>query len=129
MSFNNHMAGHRRGRPNWMDADFYPMQDAVKDIRLDSVTPVLVDIGGGKGHNVMEFKKKFPSLPGRLVVQDLPNTIQRVTSTHQGIEFLPHDFFTPQPIKGFPCEKSLASLTDRLTGFRSTLLLSSLHPA
>ncbi|KAL9627693.1 MAG: hypothetical protein Q9204_006395 [Flavoplaca sp. TL-2023a] len=100
MSFNNYMAGHRRGRPNWMDADFYPVQEAVKDIKLDSETPVLVDIGGGKGHDVMEFKKKFPSLPGRLIVQDLPNTIQRVASTHQGIEFLPHDFFTPQPIKG-----------------------------
>ena len=49
-----------------MDADFYPVQDAVKDIKLDSDTPLLVDIGGGKGHDVMEFKKKFPSLPGRL---------------------------------------------------------------
>ncbi|KAL9036098.1 MAG: hypothetical protein Q9180_004489 [Flavoplaca navasiana] len=71
------MAGHRRGRPNWIDADFYPVQYAVKDIKLNSDTPVLVDIGGGKGHDVMEFKKKFPSLPGRLIVQDLPNTIQR----------------------------------------------------
>ncbi|KAL9034644.1 MAG: hypothetical protein Q9180_005290 [Flavoplaca navasiana] len=97
---NNYMAGHRRGRPNWMDADFYPVQDARKDIKLDSDTPILVDIGGGKGHDVMEFKKKFPSLPGRLIVQDLPNTIQRVASTHQGIEFRPHDFFPPQPIKG-----------------------------
>ncbi|KAL8649517.1 MAG: hypothetical protein Q9226_005550 [Calogaya cf. arnoldii] len=99
VSFNNYMAGHRRGRPNWMDADFYPVEDALKDIKLHPDTPLLVDIGGGKGHDVMEFKKKFPSTPGRLIVQDLPDTIQRIESSTGGIEFLPHDFFTPQPIK------------------------------
>lgn len=83
-----------------MDADFYPVQDALKDVELHEQSPLLVDIGGGTGHDVTEFKNKHPALPGRLIVQDLPGTVQQVASTTQGIEFMSHDFFTPQPIKG-----------------------------
>ncbi|KAL8996315.1 MAG: hypothetical protein Q9169_004154 [Polycauliona sp. 2 TL-2023] len=98
-SFNNYMAGHRRGRPSWMDADFYPVQDALKGVELRDDTPLLVDVGGSIGHDVIEFKSKCPALPGRLIVQDLPGTIPKTPLNDQGIEFMAYDFFTPQPIR------------------------------
>lgn len=39
----------------------------------------LIDVGGGIGHDVDEFGKKHPGLSGRLIVQDLPGTIQQAS--------------------------------------------------
>ncbi|KAL8675918.1 MAG: hypothetical protein Q9186_007506 [Xanthomendoza sp. 1 TL-2023] len=99
-SFNNFMAGHRKGHPNWMDEDFFPVQESLRGIERDDQAPLLVDVGGGLGHDAMEFKSKHPDLPGRIIVQDVPDTIERVGPTNQDIEFMSHDFLTPQPIKG-----------------------------
>ncbi|KAL8819275.1 MAG: hypothetical protein Q9223_002264, partial [Gallowayella weberi] len=99
-SFDNFMAGHRKGHPNWMDEDFFPVRDSLRGIELHGHSPLLVDVGGGLGHDAMEFRSKHPDLPGRIIVQDLPATIERVASTNQDIEFMSHDFRTPQPIKG-----------------------------
>ncbi|EHK96043.1 putative Sterigmatocystin 8-O-methyltransferase [Glarea lozoyensis 74030] len=60
----------------------------------DSVT--MVDVGGGFGHQANLLKDTFPTLPGKLVVQDLP---QMKGEDLPGIEFQAHDFFLEQPIK------------------------------
>ncbi|KAL8805076.1 MAG: hypothetical protein Q9182_002166 [Xanthomendoza sp. 2 TL-2023] len=99
-SFDNFMAGHRKGHPNWMDEDFFPVRDSLRGIELHDQSPLLVDVGGGLGHDAMEFRSKHPDLPGRIIVQDLPATIQGVASNNQDIEFMAHDFRTPQPIQG-----------------------------
>ena len=59
----------------------------------------MVDIGGGRGANVVPFLAKHPHAPGRFIVQDLDDVADR-TATQGRIEFMIHDFFTPQPIKG-----------------------------
>ncbi|MCJ1392314.1 hypothetical protein MMC18_005181 [Xylographa bjoerkii] len=102
-TFNNHMAGYRQGRPSWMDPDFYPVKDLlVKGFRTEDKDAVmLVDIGGGLGHDIEEFQSKHPEHPGRLVLQDLPSVIKDATpKLHKAIEAMGHDFFTPEPIKG-----------------------------
>lgn len=99
--FNHHMSAYHQGRPSWMDRDFYPVENGL----LNFVKPgpnavLLVDIGGGLGHDLQEFHQKHPSAPGRLIVQDKADVIQQVPNEPGKVEFMAHDFFTEQPIKG-----------------------------
>lgn len=66
-----------------------------------SARPLVVDIGGGKGHDLKKFLARHPSIPaGSLVLQDLPDILKGVESelsSSPAITVQPHDFFTPQP--------------------------------
>ena len=84
-----------------MDPDFYPVEDRLgKGMSTDEDAVLLVDVGGGLGHDLQEFQRKHPELPGRLVLEDQPAVIAGTTDIHKSIEPMAHDFFTPQPIKG-----------------------------
>ncbi|OQE44193.1 hypothetical protein PENCOP_c002G08766 [Penicillium coprophilum] len=98
--FNNHMAFYRQGRPSWMDVGFYDVPSLIANVGQDDV--LLVDLGGGLGHDISEFRRKWPDAPGRLVLQDTPElTAQsKKKQLHPSIEPMVHDFFTEQPIKG-----------------------------
>jgi len=56
-------------------------------------------LGGGHGQKSIALKAAFPDIPGQIIVQDLPMSIERAPKV-QGIKFMVHDFFTEQPIKG-----------------------------
>ncbi|KAL8667336.1 MAG: hypothetical protein Q9168_007294 [Polycauliona sp. 1 TL-2023] len=58
-----------------------------------------VDIGGNIGHQCRRLKAKYPSLPGRIICQDLPETISSAPPVGEGVEMMPYDFFTEQPVK------------------------------
>ncbi|KAK3349706.1 O-methyltransferase-domain-containing protein [Lasiosphaeria hispida] len=66
-------------------------------------TGVVVDIGGGNGHNAVGIAKSFPQL--EFIVQDLPKNEGPASELlgEAGVEpegrvrFQPHDFFNPQP--------------------------------
>lgn len=60
---------------------------------------VFVDVGGNIGHQSARLKAAHPELAGRIVVQDLPETISKASRT-DGVRFMAHDFFTPQPVEG-----------------------------
>ena len=60
---------------------------------------LLVDIGGGKGDLLERLRKRRPDLKGRMILQDLPKVIEGRQSKDD-VEYMFHDFFTPQPIKG-----------------------------
>ncbi|KAL2869497.1 S-adenosyl-L-methionine-dependent methyltransferase [Aspergillus lucknowensis] len=102
--FNNHMTAYHQGRPSWMDVGFYPVPSLTEGLDLDADDVLLVDVGGGVGHDLSEFRRKWPSLPGRLVLQDLGEVIEQAKAMNQAagrdIEATVHDFFTEQPIKG-----------------------------
>ena len=51
LQFNQHMGGYRQGRPSWMDAGFYLVQERLI-LGFDDTAPdaaLLVDVGGGLG--------------------------------------------------------------------------------
>ncbi|KAF2646829.1 S-adenosyl-L-methionine-dependent methyltransferase [Massarina eburnea CBS 473.64] len=99
--FDHHMGGYRQGRPSWMDPNFYPVKEQIfagMDTSEDSV--LLVDIGGGLGHDLGEFSAKYPDAPGRLVLQDLQVVIDGIKQLDPKIERMNHDFLTEQPLKG-----------------------------
>lgn len=86
------------GEGNSLIQDLYPIAgDLAKG--YDSETAFWVDVGGGYGQKTVALKKAFPDLPGRFVVQDLPGTVVNAPP-HDGIEYIGHDFFTEQTIKG-----------------------------
>lgn len=64
---------------------------------------VLVDVGGGFGHQCAALLGAFPQLKGKLVLQDLPQALAHLPpgmAIPEGIEAVGHDFFQEQPIKG-----------------------------
>ena len=65
----------------------------------DDTNVLFVDIGGGLGHEIQEIRRRFPTLRGRMVLQDLAQTIEQITAG-PAMEHMVHDFFTLQPVKG-----------------------------
>ncbi|KAK7753398.1 hypothetical protein SLS62_004688 [Diatrype stigma] len=94
------MSAYRAGRPSWADPDFRPFSDPLSNGFDPGISEVInVHVGGGMGHGLLELKEKHPGLAGKLVLQDLPEVISTVTGIEGAFEFMPHDFFTPQPVK------------------------------
>ena len=81
---------------DWVDS--YPVEKEVGSFATPEQA-ILVDVGGGFGQQAISFQRKFPTLPGRIVVQDIPSTLAGAQPV-PGIEFQEHDFFQPQPVKG-----------------------------
>ena len=131
--FDLYMAARRQGDlvPEWFQ--LYPIADELLFSTTDSPNlkggkddVLLVDVAGGLGHDVGSFRTHFPHVPGRCILQDLPETIAQVRKTPPpGVELMKYDFFTPQPVKGkvpFPsyvmslrsCPYLLSSLSQSL---------------
>jgi demethylsterigmatocystin 6-O-methyltransferase len=66
---------------------------------VESDTPLFVDVGGSIGHQSARLRARFPNLPGRVIVQDLEETVKAAPAV-TGVEFMAHNFFNPQPVKG-----------------------------
>ncbi|PVH79802.1 O-methyltransferase [Cadophora sp. DSE1049] len=64
--------------------------------------PLVVDIGGSKGHDLEKPRLCHPAIPdGSLILQDLPDVLQDLKANKAiTITIPPHDFFTPQPVLG-----------------------------
>lgn len=62
----------------------------------------VVDIGGGMGQALEEIQDRYPSIKGRLLLQDLDGPIEAAKDrlAQRCIETQVHDFFTEQPVKG-----------------------------
>ena len=97
-NFNTWLVASHKGIPNWLD--WYPVQEQlINGLDRSEKAVTMVDVGGGLGHELLELKKKYPDLAGRLVLQDQPENIKNVPETTV-FEPTVHDFFTPQPVKG-----------------------------
>ncbi|KAE8381897.1 S-adenosyl-L-methionine-dependent methyltransferase [Aspergillus bertholletiae] len=81
--------------------DFYPWQERLSANASGTDRRVLlVDIGGGKGHDLQAFQQKKNPV-GRLVLQDLPEVIQDIQAPlANGIEAVGYNMFDPQPVRG-----------------------------
>ena len=71
------MTGVRGGRISWVD--WFPIREQLIDgVNNGDDEIFIVDVGGGRGHNVEDVKKRFPDAPGRFILQDLPAVIDDV---------------------------------------------------
>ncbi|CAN9474332.1 unnamed protein product [Alternaria alternata] len=95
--FNDAMESHsKHNLTPWVDV--YPTETLVKESKPDR--PLVVDVGGSKGHDLIKFHLRHPNIPeGSLVLQDLPAILKELT-IDDTISIHPHDFFEPQPVKG-----------------------------
>ncbi|KAK0302549.1 hypothetical protein LTR01_008685 [Friedmanniomyces endolithicus] len=100
VSFDNYMAGKRMTGSMQQWFDIYPASARLADARKKSDNVLIVDVGGGPGQEIVRLKERHPELPGRYVLQDLPITLDRIVSVPEGVEKMPYDFFTPQPVVG-----------------------------
>lgn len=79
--------------------DLFPTDNLLKNAKPDR--PLVVDIGGSKGHDLEKFRRKHPKIPdGCLVLEELPGVLRDVPKVSKSILKLPYDFFTPQPVRG-----------------------------
>jgi hypothetical protein len=93
-AFNTTMEMQKIGEEQtWVEA--YP---AAEKLRIDDPERVLfVDVGGNLGHQVRKFAEAYPSLPGKLVLEDFPDVVNAAKDAPESIVRLGHDFFKPQP--------------------------------
>lgn len=90
-----------QGKPSWLDV--FPFEQLIHN--LSPQAPLFVDVGGGMGSQCGAVRAKFPQAPGRVVLQELPPAIQQAIPM-EGVEFMVHDFWTEQPIKGIEVKRS-----------------------
>ncbi|KAF4614375.1 hypothetical protein G7Y89_g15363 [Cudoniella acicularis] len=95
--FNNYMSAYRAGKPTWCDPGFYPIEHLTAGFDSTSNPVLLVDVGGGLGHDLQELCEKHGNLPGDLILQDREEVIATLTPC-TNFKATAHDFFTPQPI-------------------------------
>ncbi|KAL2258297.1 hypothetical protein VTK26DRAFT_8433 [Humicola hyalothermophila] len=115
--FNDTMECHGKyNLTSWVD--IYPTETIIAAAAADETArgrPLVVDVGGGKGHDLRKFLSRHPDVPaGSLVLQDLPDILRSAeaelgawaassassSSTSSAITVQPHDFFQPQPVRG-----------------------------
>lgn len=95
----------RGEEPAWLS--WFPVSERILKGTHKGNQAVLVDVGGGRGHDAIAFKHRmslelFPG--GRVVLEDLPTVLDDVGQLDAGVEKVEHDFFTPQVIIGeFTC--------------------------
>jgi hypothetical protein len=99
MQFTSFMRVVRAGKRPWFDV--YPVAERLK-VSCDADL-LLVDVGGGSGHDLMSFShaKKELGLQGAMVLQDVPSVLAHVPEEYRDtIDVQPYDFFTPQKVVG-----------------------------
>lgn len=145
--FNNYMGGYRAGKTSWVDPGFYPVEERLgaglkNDGNGEGEGVLMVDVGGGIGHDLEELRAKWPDVKGRLILQDQASVIESVTGEKEkGFEKMAHDFFGEQPVKGArsyhlhsilhdwdddSCISILRSLIPALTPSYSKILINEL---
>ncbi|KAI0479724.1 S-adenosyl-L-methionine-dependent methyltransferase [Xylaria cf. heliscus] len=99
--FQSHMVAQRVGRKSFIDALDFEKRFANDITSLDFL---FVDIGGGTGSQCLAFRQRYPNLPGRVLLQDRPEVIERVKlmlAVAVNVEAEVYDFSTtPQPVRG-----------------------------
>ncbi|KAI0152043.1 putative O-methyltransferase [Hypoxylon sp. NC0597] len=97
--FNLFMGNTMGAREYWVD--WFPVEEEIiKGATVPEKSPLLVDVGGGKGHDLLAFCRRYPRQEGRLILQDLAPVIDGIDGIDPAIELMKYDFFTEQPIEG-----------------------------
>ncbi|MCJ1292419.1 hypothetical protein MMC34_003969 [Xylographa carneopallida] len=98
-NWNAFMSGRRAHRKQWYE--MFPADEIILEgASSDDNATLLVDIGGGEGQDAEAFRAKFSDVPGRVILQDLPEVINKIGKLDHRVVRMEHDFFMPQPVKG-----------------------------
>jgi hypothetical protein len=105
--FDKMMMAFKKNRESFVDIFPFQQRAAEAGSALGADQVLIIDIAGGIGHRLKEFRAKHSNIPGRALLQDLPHVLPTEKSNpvvHAGlvqhdIEMMAHDIFTTQPIK------------------------------
>lgn len=126
------MEGQRANYPFW--CDWFPVQERILNHEgLGPKKPLLVDIGGGRGHDLIHFREQFPDASGMLILEELPSVLDEVRAARDmdivGVETVGHDFFAEkQPVhsaRAYYFKHVLHDWSDE----KATIILNNLKPA
>lgn len=99
---NTFFEGDRGSRPSWLS--WFPAKDKLFPDGHQQETPLLVDVAGGRGHDLMEFLTKYPDEPGPFVLQDQQPVLDSALSLSPKITKQSFDLFEDSPAQGkHPC--------------------------
>ncbi|CAJ2504618.1 Uu.00g120120.m01.CDS01 [Anthostomella pinea] len=97
--FNLFMGNTMGAREYWVD--WFPVKERLLEgVTIDKESALLVDVGAGRGHDLLAFQARYPKQEGRLVLQDLAPIVDNLQDIDTSIECMTYDFFTEQPVKG-----------------------------
>ena len=102
--FQQVMTVQRAGALDWLSV--FPVEKAISGWSAHSDKALLVDVGGGFGHQCLAFRAKYPKLPGRLIPQDIPQTLEHVRPM-ESVEKMVQIFFRTA---GYQRQVALATL-------------------
>lgn len=94
--FNTFMGNTMGARGYWVD--WFPVLEQLLEGATGEAA-LLVDVGAGKGHDLIAFHNKYPSR-GRLVLQEMEAVVEGLGHIDPAIECMSYDFFGEQPVKG-----------------------------
>jgi hypothetical protein len=94
-AFHRYMEDKLRDLPSWLDVLRFD-EELGKGLTGSDVA--FVDVGGGQGQQCQALKDRFPSLPGRVILQDRPEVLEKALAV-EGMERHPYDYVTEQPVK------------------------------
>ncbi|KAI1126472.1 S-adenosyl-L-methionine-dependent methyltransferase [Nemania abortiva] len=95
---NTFFEGDRGSRPSWLT--WFPAKDKFFPGGHQQDTPLLVDVAGGRGHDLMEFLAKYPDEPGPFVLQDQKPVLESAPPLSSKIEKQEFDLFEDPPVRG-----------------------------
>ena len=77
-NFNTFMAGSLETRKDWLT--HFPVDEILLNgaDEEDPESVLLVDIAGGESHDIEAFHKSYASVSGKLILQDLSLTIEKI---------------------------------------------------
>ena len=80
----------------------FPFDKKLKGEDLSATDVLIVDVGGGRGQALKAIIETFPTLKGRMILQDMPDVIEdaKADDLPSFIEPMAASFFERQPVKG-----------------------------
>lgn len=96
---NSFFEGDRGSRPSWFT--WFPAEEKLlATANRDESSVLMVDVAGGRGHDLLEFYNQFNKQPGRLILQDQQPVLDSITDMPARIEKSSLDFWSQQPMSG-----------------------------
>ncbi|KAK7964061.1 S-adenosyl-L-methionine-dependent methyltransferase [Apiospora saccharicola] len=87
-------------RPSWVE--WFPVEE--KSLQgYSTETPLLVDVAGGRGHDITELHRKFPQNTGKLILQGQQPVLNTAAELPACIEKVSIDFFKDVPVDDVGC--------------------------
>lgn len=121
-SFNHVMGGVMAQQASWLD--IIPAESFMNG--ADAGLPLVVDVGGNIGHDVEKFRRVYPDRAAQLYLQDRAAVV-KLSKCPDPVTKMTHDFFEPQPIKGWCGSTILPKFEILISHSRFSRLLHAWH--